>query len=312
MLWRGTVYVLMSAVCCAFLSILAKTAYGMGYTPLMLLFMEKFLAGAVQWVILSLFQKRLLKVSAGQFKHLLLMTLCGSAFSSLGFFYALHYLDASVATILLFTNPAVVIILAAIFYREPFRPLQLLSLAACITGGILVVGLSFSGDLALPPVGVALGLWASFGLGFHTFYAQRVLGEGLHPLTITTYTNSIACLLFSFLARPVFLFNGQLTASMWGLAVLLALLSSVLPNFLSLQGIKLIGASRAALVASFELPCNVFLAALFLGERLTSTQLLGALLVLAGVLLVHWDKDWPVVRPAVGTKVETFEIPEGR
>ena len=86
MLWRGTVYVLMSAVCYAFLSILAKTAYGMGYTPLMLLFMEKFLAGAVQWVILSLFQKRLLKVSAGQFKHLLLMTLCGSAFSSLGFF----------------------------------------------------------------------------------------------------------------------------------------------------------------------------------------------------------------------------------
>jgi len=309
---RGTILVLLSAVCYAFLSVLAKTAYGLGYTPLMLLFMEKFLAGAVQWLGLTLFRRRLLKISSRQLKHLVVMTLCGSALSALGFFNALHYLDASVATILLFTNPIVVIILTTIFYREPLRPIQLLSLAACITGGILVVGLSLSEGLLLPPMGVAMGLLASFGLGFHTFYAQRVLGEGLHPLTITTYTNTIACLVSSFLARPVFLFNGQLTPPMWGLAVLLALLSSVLPNFLSLLGISIIGASRAALVASFELPCNVFFAALFLGERLTPTQLLGAFLVLSGVLLVNWDRDLPAASSAVGTKIEPFEVPEGR
>ncbi|MGI6144116.1 MAG: DMT family transporter [bacterium] len=309
---RGTVFVLLSAVCYAFLSILAKIAYGLGYTPLMLLFMEKFLVGAVLWSSLALFQRRLLLISSSQLRHLLLMALCGSSLCSLGFFAALQYLDASVATILLFTNPVVVIILAAVFYREPLSPIQLFSLAACITGGILVVGLSISGDMVMPPTGVALGLLASFGLGFQTFYAQRVLKEGLHPLTITTYTNSIACLVFFFLARPVFLYNGQLTAPMWGLALLLALVSSVLPNLLCLMGIDIIGASRAALVASFELPCNVFFAAFFLGERLTLTQLLGALLVLAGVLLVQWDKDSAPAATSAGTSTKPFKLPGSR
>lgn len=290
---KGTIYVLLSAVCFALLSILAKIAYGLGFTPLMLLLMEKLISATVLWLALLRFKRSYLRLNPRQFKQVLAMALFGSVTTSLGFYGALQYLDAPVATILLFTNPAVVILLSALFYREPLSLVQLFSLAACITGGSLVVGLFHSGPVFVSPQGVALGLLASLGLGFFTFYSQQVLREGMPPLAIMTYTNTISGLVFSLLEPPVFLVSGQVNARMWALAFLLALVSSVLPNLLSLKGIELIGASRAALVASFELPCNAFFAALILGERLTLTQLVGAFMVLAGVLLVQLYRKHP-------------------
>jgi len=281
-----------------------------GLHPLMLLFMEKFLAGAVQWLGLTLFRRRLLKISSRQLKHLVVMTLCGSALSALGFFNALHYLDASVATILLFTNPIVVIILTTIFYREPLRPIQLLSLAACITGGSWWSVCPCQKGCCCRPWVLPWASWPALVWVSIPFTPSGFSGGTSSPNHHHLY-QYIACLVSSFLARPVFLFNGQLTPPCGGWLC-------SWPSFLgTAQLLKLAGHQHhrrqpAALVASFELPCNVFFAALFLGERLTPTQLLGAFLVLSGVLLVNWDRDLPAASSAVGTKIEPFEVPEGR
>ena len=70
------------------------------------------------------------------------------------------------------------------------------------------------------------------------------------------------------------------------LAVALALLSTVLPAFLMNAGIRRIGADRAAIIGTVGPVSTLLLAWLVLDEALTLPQLLGAALVLCGVLLV--------------------------
>jgi drug/metabolite transporter (DMT)-like permease len=57
---------------------------------------------------------------------------------------------------------------------------------------------------------------------------------------------------------------------------------------LYLGGIKGMGAPQAAVVSTLELPFTILLAAAFVGERLSVVQLIGAAVVLAGVVLAEW------------------------
>ncbi|HNF67562.1 MAG TPA: DMT family transporter, partial [Plasticicumulans sp.] len=78
----------------------------------------------------------------------------------------------------------------------------------------------------------------------------------------------------------------QVAAPVWGLALAMALVSTVLPTFLMSAGIRRLGSSRAALVGSIGPALTIAMGAAFLGESILPLQWLGAALVVGGVLLV--------------------------
>lgn len=66
----------------------------------------------------------------------------------------------------------------------------------------------------------------------------------------------------------------------------MALFSTVLPVFMLSASIRLIGAGHTALIGSIGPVSTILLAWLFLGEAVSVRQILGAALVLAGVLVI--------------------------
>lgn len=66
----------------------------------------------------------------------------------------------------------------------------------------------------------------------------------------------------------------------------MAVFSTVLPSLLLAEAIKRIGAGRVAMIGSAGPVITIYLGVALLGEPATAMQLLGAGLVLAGVLLV--------------------------
>ena len=71
---------------------------------------------------------------------------------------------------------------------------------------------------------------------------------------------------------------------------LMAAVSTVLPIVFTSEGIRRIGASHASIIGAVGPIATIFLGAIFLGEQVTAIQLLGALLVLAGVLAVSLQR----------------------
>ena len=66
----------------------------------------------------------------------------------------------------------------------------------------------------------------------------------------------------------------------------MAVVSTVLPIWLMAEGVKRIGASQVSMISAIGPVITIYLGWLILGEAVTAIQLTGALLVLAGVLLV--------------------------
>jgi drug/metabolite transporter (DMT)-like permease len=82
----------------------------------------------------------------------------------------------------------------------------------------------------------------------------------------------------------------------FGYGLALAVISTVIPTFLVSAGIKAIGASRAAIIASIGPVVTIVLGYFFLGEKITLYELSGTALVLTGVLMVSTRRPKPAVK----------------
>ena len=74
----------------------------------------------------------------------------------------------------------------------------------------------------------------------------------------------------------------------WFYGFLLAIVATVIPSFLVAIGMKKIGSNNLALVSSIGPVSTILQAHFLLGEPIFAAQLVGTVLVVAGVLLTGW------------------------
>lgn len=82
----------------------------------------------------------------------------------------------------------------------------------------------------------------------------------------------------------IFHFSTQVyTLSIW-----LAIVATVIPTFLIVEGIRLVGAGNSSIIGFVGPVWTIFLANWLLNEPITGLQMLGTAIVLAGVFLISW------------------------
>jgi drug/metabolite transporter (DMT)-like permease len=71
----------------------------------------------------------------------------------------------------------------------------------------------------------------------------------------------------------------------------MALFSTVLPAFMIAAAMRRIGSVHTSMIGSIGPVSTIYLAYVFLGERLSLVQITGSILVLAGVLMISLKKQ---------------------
>ncbi|BAO43128.1 DMT family transporter [Thiolapillus brandeum] len=222
----------------------------------------------------------------GDWMVLLLLGIMGYYLASLLDFKGLEHISAGLERLILFLYPTFVVLLTALLYRRPIGRTQRLALVLSYVGIGLVYGTQ--------PMGVSpnASLGALLVLGSAVVFAIYMTASGHYiprfgSRRFTAYSMSVACavtIVHFLLVKPV---SGLAVSShVLALGLALALFSTVLPAFLMTAGIRRIGADHAAIVGSIGPVSTLMLAWLVLGEALTTPQILGAVLVVCGVLLV--------------------------
>jgi drug/metabolite transporter (DMT)-like permease len=74
------------------------------------------------------------------------------------------------------------------------------------------------------------------------------------------------------------------------IALIMAVVSTVIPSFLISEAIKQWGPSNVAIVGSVGPISTILLAGIFLGERITIFELMGTIIVIGGALLLSNNK----------------------
>jgi drug/metabolite transporter (DMT)-like permease len=144
-----------------------------------------------------------------------------------------------------------------------------------------------------------LGAAALYAL--HLPINQRVLYE-MPPQTVTFYT----LLSMSAVVFPFYLFSRQAPLDLAGLGStgLGAVVGLTVVTFLSrmtlFTGVKHLGGMQTAIIGLIELLVTVFVSLIWLGERLSTLQWIGAGLLMIIVFLVAYENEAPPGRRASG------------
>lgn len=279
---RGDWMVLLSAVFFSTMPIFGNFAYaaGMEVVPLLA---WRFLLAVVFLLGISLVSGKLRPLRRGQVAGFLGMGACYLLMSFV-YFHALKRSPISILTLLFYTYPAVVTLLAAIFLRESISARKGMALALALGGCLLVLRPSQLGDWR----GAALALGASVMYsGF--LLVGTPLTRNTDPILATTWILSISALGYVGAA----LYQGSMapprTVAAWGPILGIALVATVFSDVSLFWGLPRTGASRAAILSTLEPVCTLVLTALLMHEAIPPVRFLGGALILLSVLIIHWE-----------------------
>ena len=196
-------------------------------------------------------------------------------------FVAFQYADASLVMLLFFTFP-VMVTFAAPWFEPEARSLQRwLALALSLVGMSLLLRASL-GDLH--PLGIVLPLAAAVANAALMITGRRVT-QSLPPPLVLAYIFTGSALYASVLAPLMGGWVVPRSGVGWVAVGAVVLLPTVLGAIAFFVALSLLGASQVAIIGTLELVVAVVTAMLWLGDRMVATQVAGAILVVASVVL---------------------------
>ncbi len=289
----GSAFIMLGAIGFSAKSILIKIAYADSaqidaitlMTLRMLMALPFFLAVAL-WSREPDGQER----RTGDWTALILLGIMGYYLASLLDFKGLEYISAGLERLILFLYPTIVVFLTAILYRRPISRPHRWALALSYAGILLVYGNHPHADSP----DITLGATLVFGSA--VVFAFFMTGSGhfiprFGSKRFTAYSMSIACFatIAHFLAtQPID--RLAVSTKVFGLALTLALVSTVAPAFLMNAGIRRIGADHASVIGTIGPVATLAMAYVLLDETLDLPRIIGSIMVLGGVMLVSFTK----------------------
>lgn len=219
-------------------------------------------------------------------KEVLPLALMGMlmALSSLTLFLSYNYMDAGIASTLLFVYPIMVAVIMALFFREKLTKLTI----ACIFLALSGIGLLYQGDggETLSLVGIGLAMASALSYAIYIVGVNRPLLKVVPTVALTFYVLLFGFTLF--LVRVDFGRDLCVTDTwyLWGNLIALALFPTVISFLCTTQAIQYIGPTPTAILGALEPLTAIFFGVLVFGEALTPRLCTGIVLILLAVTLI--------------------------
>ncbi|EKL8567111.1 DMT family transporter [Pseudomonas aeruginosa] len=219
---------------------------------------------------------------------LLVLGVLGYYGASILDFIGLQYISAALERLILFIYPTLTVLIGVLFMGKALEKRQVAALALSYAG----IGLAFAHDLQVTDDMPAVLLGGAFIFGSALSYALYSAGAEVAIRRLGTLRfAALAIIVSTFATQLHFVLTQPFNAlaqplEVYAYAAAMALFSTVLPVFWQSAAVQRIGAARTVLIGTLGPMLTIFFAWLLLSEPVSIAQLLGAGLVLAGVMLV--------------------------
>jgi drug/metabolite transporter (DMT)-like permease len=272
------------------MAIFGKVAYAQGIPLDSLLFLRFAIAGAVMagWMLIT----RQAWPRGRSLAGLALMGGVGYVGQSWCYFSALSHASAGLTALLLYLFPVIVTVLHAVLARRMLRPLRAAAVLVALAGTALTIG----GNVEGQALGVAFGIAAALIYALYIIVGERVTaGIGAIPAATVIMLASAVSSALIVLGRG---FAAPVTPTGWVAVLAIALVCTVVAITAFFAGLSRLGAPDASTLSTLEPLATIVLAAVFLGERISFTQMLGGTIILAAAIVLarYGGDDTTVLR----------------
>jgi len=231
------------------------------------------------------------KIKRGDWGKLILLGFIGNTLNSLLFIIGLDYTAASVASLLATASPLFVVLFNAFSGMESLNRFSWLGVGLSFVGIFITTGENahwqfdwnqqgFKGSFFL--IGTTI-TWA-----FYTAFGKPLLRR-YSPLQTITYTTCIGfILLIPFVLPALLRQNWNRPRPMSWVGVFYAgVFAAALAHVIWYYGVKNIGSTRTIVYNNLSPVIGIVTAWIYLGERLTPLEMLGAGMIVIGIYLTR-------------------------
>lgn len=278
---KGIILAIISAICYGMNPLGALFLYEEGLNVNSVIF-YRFIFASILLAIFMLIKKDSFYL---KFKEIILLALLGLLFgiSAISLFNSFLYMDAGLASTVLFIYPIFVAIIMALFFKEKNSIITILSIVFAFIGVVLL----YESDGAnVSNFGIFLVIVSSLCYAIYIVIINQYLK--MSALKVTFYSMlfcTITILIHSFFdsslnIMPLVNFN------MWFYTIFLALVPTIISLLFLIKAIQLIGSTSASILGALEPLTAVLIGVYVFNEKITFWLVIGIVFILFGVILI--------------------------
>jgi len=287
----GIVFALIGVLAFSFRPILIKLSYAAyPVSPVTLLFLRMTLSLPFFLAIGWWLRKQEPRLTPRDWGAVVGLGFLGYYAASFLDFVGLQWVGAGVGRLILYLFPTLVVLLSFLFLKKTPGAREVLALVLSYAGIALVLSNQIAAESRLFALGAALVFASALCYAVYLVAGSQMV-KRIGSMRFTAYSTAVAtvpAVLQFVLLEPMSALD--LPASVWGYAIILATVSTVLPLFLQAEALNRIGANHFALMGAVGPVSVAITSALGLDEPFTAVQAVGGALVIFGVLLVSLKK----------------------
>lgn len=248
----------------------------------------RFALAVVMLGMLMAARRKSLKVSR---RELSLLCALGVVFStsSITLYFSFCFMDAGIASTLLFVYPVMVAVIMALLFKERLPAVSVFAIMLALSG----IAMLYHGDggATLSTRGVMLVMFSSLS------YAVYIVVVNKSPLRLSSMKLTFYVLFFGMLTVLTNSFITGLhiqmltTPRMWSCAFMLALLPTVFSLVLMTISVHETGSTPTAVMGALEPLTAVVIGVAVFGEQLTPRLAAGIVLILTAVIMIIAGKS---------------------
>ena len=278
---KGVILAIISAICYGMNPLGALFLYEEGLNVNSVIF-YRFIFASILLAIFMIIKKDSFYL---KFKEIILLALLGLLFgiSAISLFNSFLYMDAGLASTVLFIYPIFVAIIMALFFKEKNSIITILSKVFAFLGVVLL----YESDGAnVSNFGIFLVIVSSLCYAIYIVIINQYLK--ISALKVTFYSMlfcTITILIHSFFdsslnIMPLVNFN------MWFYTIFLALVPTIISLLFLIKAIQLIGSTSASILGALEPLTAVLIGVYVFNEKITFWLVIGIVFILFGVILI--------------------------
>lgn len=240
-------------------------------------------AGILAITVAYLLGQRI-RLDGKNWRAIIIFGICQNALYLGLYFIAMTRIEASLASIIASAMPLIVGLSSALFLGERLGKLGWIGLIAGFAGVALIMGARMAGGIDLIGIALCIVGVTALAIAALTVRATSSKGNVLMVVGVQMLVGSFALLIPALIFEtPTITWTGSLFAAFSYTVLMPGIVATIIWFML----VERIGATRASTFHFLNPFFGVAIAAVILGEQLTQTDIIGVLIVMAGIFAVQ-------------------------